>query len=781
MVDPSQRVVWRIGEWIADPNDDSLTRGPESIKLEPRVMHLLVCLAEAAPRVVSVDQLLEAVWGNVVVGPASVYQSVSQLRKVLGDTESPPAYIETVARKGYRLIAAVSPASSLALPTDTPVSAVDSETALPQSLPSAPTYAREESPRRSPLRSRWLTVACVAIVALAAAFVAVWIREEPARERTNDSIVVLPFADLSTDRSAQPFCDGLTEELSSWLAQLPTLDVVARTSALAFRGQNVDVRDIGRKLAVTHVLEGSVRSQGTDMRIAVKLVAADSGYEIWSETFDATSGDVLAVQERVARAVASNLEVRLTNDTLRHFDARRTASDSAHRLYLIARHHHQQLTRKDNDAAIVLYKRALAEDPKFALAYVGLAYAYLNQRYFNARAIDSIAADVEPLLALAEKLQPNLSETFVVRGALNTELRQPATARRDLERAVALDPNSLRAHSELGFLELVSGEPTSALSHYTRAAVLDPIDSTLQAQRCMAFQDLARFEEAEEACERSRVLNSRSTWPFAASAELADARGRTDEALRWNQEALARSPDSANYLRQRATWYLMLGLPREAESAYQSAVRTSGGEDPIDVPATALRLWLTLRREGRAALQAELRALDLDGLEAQDDLLEMAAIAIVAKESALAHSLAERAITARSFDLEELIDPWSARTGASHLLTIARAKQATGDTAGASVYVASLTKLLDRLTAAGVRRHGVHELRAKLLALQSRPDDAFSALQAAVDMGWTDVWRASQEGYFEALEGRPDYRALVARVEATNAQQRMRAQRVAEP
>src|SRR6187455_1969190 len=224
----------QIGDWLVDPRDDSLKRGSERVKLEPRTMRLLMRLAQNPGTVVSQDELLESVWTGVVVGPASVYQSMSQLRKLLGDTDDPPRYIETVARKGYRLVAGVGSPPTLPAVTRTAATAP----------PTAPRKAGR----------LWIAVG-VAVVAM----LAFWqFAPRHASLPQMASIVVLPFIDLTDGKSEQTFCDGLTEETSNWLAQIPTLRVVARTSAFAYRNRNEDVRAIGRELHTSHVLEGSL-------------------------------------------------------------------------------------------------------------------------------------------------------------------------------------------------------------------------------------------------------------------------------------------------------------------------------------------------------------------------------------------------------------------------------------------------------------------------------------------------------------------------------------------
>ena len=264
--------VWQIGEWVADASDDSIARAGETIKLEPRTMRLLICLAESGGAVVSQEQLLNDVWAGVVVGPASVYQSVSQLRKLLRDTESPPTYIATVARKGYRLIAHAQRVERRA-----PARRPELSAATPAPAPPAASTPLPIPPARLPDRKRNRYVVAAALALVVAVLLALsWVpfRNYLARAPSTPSIVVLPFVDMSADKSEQPFCDGLTEELSSWLAQLPTLRVVARTSAFAFKDKPTDVREIGRQLGTSYVLEGSMRRTGNYMRVSVQLIDA---------------------------------------------------------------------------------------------------------------------------------------------------------------------------------------------------------------------------------------------------------------------------------------------------------------------------------------------------------------------------------------------------------------------------------------------------------------------------------------------------------------------------
>jgi eukaryotic-like serine/threonine-protein kinase len=581
------------------------------------------------------------------------------------------------------------------------------------------------------------------------------------------AIAVLPFVDLSVGKTEQPFCDGVTEELSNWLAQIPMLRVVARSSAFAFRDRQTDVREVGRQLGTTHVLEGSLRRVGDLMRVSVQLISTRDGFNVWSGSYDAAATNVIQVQEEVARAVANNLELRLTEVTVASLSERRSSSPQAYATYLVARHHQQQRTKQDNERAIELYREAINLDPNFALAQVGLAYAYLNQRYFNDRPIAEIARDAGPLLERAVRQAPRLADVYVVRGALETELLQRDAALRDLHHAESLNPNSREAASELGFYHLVNGEPRDALRYYSHAADLDPLDYNLAAQRCIALADLAQYDGAAAACDRSRSLNPQAVWAYTVSGDLEEARGRLVEALRWNSAALARSADTQELYTYRGHWLLSLGLPDRARESYETAVVATG-----DTSANAALCWLGLvtayASGGLEALHQRISSQRLTEASDPNVLFELAGVELLAGESQAARIFADRALASPNLRPDDLASPWLARLGRAYLLIAAAAHQATGDARGAAQHLTALSALLDRLTAAGMRRHGVYELQAQVAALRGDPDGAMRALQRAADQGWREVWLAEHEPYFASLHSRADFRALLQRVRANN-------------
>jgi transcriptional activator of cad operon len=300
-----------IGEWLVEPALDRISRAGEIVKLEPRTMRLLMRLAQARGQVVSSRQLLDEVWPGVIVGSGSLYQAVSQLRKLLGDADEAPTYVATVPRKGYRLLAAVRTA-----PCATPPGDASEAPATPVYRDSVISTAASAVKRPA----RMLLSAALWIVALTAlASVLLWLMEP---QPHSAAIVVLPFVDMSEAGRDAAFCDGLTEELSTALSQLPGLRVVARTSAYVFRDKPMDVREIGRRLAASHVLEGSVRRSGDAVRVTVRLVDAQRGSGSWSQSYDLPAKDVLSLQSEIARSVAAALSLGRPSGTSTSIGAR---------------------------------------------------------------------------------------------------------------------------------------------------------------------------------------------------------------------------------------------------------------------------------------------------------------------------------------------------------------------------------------------------------------------------------------------------------------------------
>jgi TolB-like protein/DNA-binding winged helix-turn-helix (wHTH) protein len=299
-------------------------------------MRLLLCLAEHAGEVVSIDDLLNQVWPDVTVAPDSVYQAVTSLRRLLGDDPKQPSYIETVPRLGYRMIATVSPwadpsdASTGAHASAKAAAHTNAQTNSSPSSASEPPASASDATPATPKKSSHRLGARIALALGAAICVVLFFAflfrgklvnsNDPGSSaiapQPQKSIAVLPFLDLTDAMNQEPFADGMTEELIDKLSKVPGLRVPSPTASFYFKGQlwprsngasQISIADIARILSVTYVLDGSVRKSGSRLRVDARMIRADNGYVVWSETYDRAFDDILTVQDDIAGKVAKAL------------------------------------------------------------------------------------------------------------------------------------------------------------------------------------------------------------------------------------------------------------------------------------------------------------------------------------------------------------------------------------------------------------------------------------------------------------------------------------------
>ena len=290
----------QIGAWRVDPNSGQMSSGKDVVRLEARTVRLLVYLAERAGAVVSIDELLDRVWSGVIVTPDSVYQAITSLRRQLGDDPKQPTYIATVPRLGYRMIAKVTPCTRAAVDETAPSPDGSGSSNVP--VPIAGPMARA--------KKMWLGVGITAALCLGAAvtYVAAIVHGSQFQR----SVAVLPFVDLTTqEMNEEFFADGLTEELIGDLGKVPDLRVPAPTASFYFKNKNRPVAEMARALRVNFVVDGSVRKAGSLYRVGARLLRADDGYVIWTDSYDRQLGDLLSIQKNIASEAAVAIRIAI--------------------------------------------------------------------------------------------------------------------------------------------------------------------------------------------------------------------------------------------------------------------------------------------------------------------------------------------------------------------------------------------------------------------------------------------------------------------------------------
>lgn len=367
------------------------------------------------------------------------------------------------------------------------------------------------------------------------------------------SIAVLPFANMSGDAEQDYFADGISEDIITALSKLSQLFVIARNSSFTFKGQNVHVQDVGAKLGVRHVLEGSVRKSGNRVRITAQLIDAISGGHLWAERFDRDLTDIFAVQDDVTQQIVGALALNLTDGARPRLAPEPPRNTEAYDCFLRGRELWHRLTKETNTAARDLLQRATELDPNFASAYAFLALThgvdYLNR--WGASPPESMA-QAEEAATRAVTLDDNDPWAHWALAIAKLYTRRHDEAVDEVERALALNPNFAEAHVCRGETLYYSGRPEEALESFARAKTLNPYfpDVVLHFQALALFQ-LGRYDEAVDLLLQRLARNAATDVSRALLAASYGHLGRLEEARAAWQEVLRVNPDfSLEYRRK---------------------------------------------------------------------------------------------------------------------------------------------------------------------------------------------------------------------------------------
>jgi len=370
-------------------------------------------------------------------------------------------------------------------------------------------------------RRRYVAGIPALLLIAAAAWWGVWKFRAPAAPAT-PSIAVLPFLNMSSDPANEYFTDGLSEELTDALCNAGGLRVAARTSAFFFKGKPADVHEIGAKLHVAFVVEGSVRKQGEQLKVTAQLIRTDDGYHVWSGSFERRLADVFAVQQELAGSLVTALQVKLTGAQTRRLKKTHTANQQAFDLYLQGRHVLNSFTPDALDRAESLFQQSIAADPAYALSYVALAEVYWLADIPNDRPARELVSKASAAIHKALALDDELAEAHVVLGVLSARHQYDwVTAERHLRHALELNPSSAMAHNQLAQNVLApEGRWQEALTENRLASELDPLSPLIAVgEPWLAF--LERRHEA--AVKGFRKLGAASPGGMMALGGLAAA------------------------------------------------------------------------------------------------------------------------------------------------------------------------------------------------------------------------------------------------------------------
>jgi TolB-like protein/DNA-binding winged helix-turn-helix (wHTH) protein/Flp pilus assembly protein TadD len=569
-----------LGVFEVTPDEGRLVGPTGERRLEPKVMAVLAELMHQPGEVVTRQQLLDRVWPGLVVTDDALTRCISELRHALGDDRQKPRYLETLPKRGYRLLVIPEPAHRPASQAAPPAAAPPDTSSLALSPPI------ERAGVVTAGRPRYVHVHVYVGAALVAlALVAAW--RWATVPKALPSVAIVPFSS-GTDTAAETryFAEGLAEELLNALVRVKGLQVASRSSSFAAADAANDPLAAARALGVDTVLTGTLRRTGGRVRLNAELIDARTGFHLWAQSYDRELEGVFAMQDDIATQVARALGVASTPVQV----ARVSSNMQAFDYYLLGRYHWHKRTPEALERSIEFFQQAIALDPDFARAYAGIADAYLLLAMYGDFPGDRAAALARQSIERALALDPGLAEAHASQGMLAMHQEDYPSAERALRRAVSLDPHYAMAAMWLGSTLEEQGRINEALAALTKARAIDPAHPVIRfnlAHALMAHGDYADAEvlmndmsNAGEADSGLALSNSMLALKFALDL------GRLDDATKWAKQLLAEPKKEhearialAEIARQRgdpaaAREWLATAASRQPEASYEIYIAT---------------------------------------------------------------------------------------------------------------------------------------------------------------------------------------------------------------
>src|SRR5215469_1422472 len=503
----------QFGPFVADFQACELGKDGRRIRLQEKPMRLLAALMSSAGEVVSREELQKQLWPDdtFVDFETGLNAAVRKLREAIGDSPESPRYVETIPKRGYRLMA--------------PVGAANTSTSA-------------------------------------------------AASAERDSIAVLPFISMSADPEDEFFADGMTEEIINALAQIEQLHVVARTSAFSFKGKYIDVRAVGKRLNVRTILLGSVRRAGNELRITAQLVNVEDGYHLWSDRYDREVKDIFEIQDEIARSIAARLKVTLKGEEQEFLVKGGTKNLEAYQLYVKGRELLYRRGGTISRAA-ECFEREVAVDPDYAMAWAGLADSYTVLGYYGLARPETNMPKALEAAQRAVALAPSLAEAHNALGMASLMgAWGRARAEHEFLRAIELNPRYTQARDwyALFYLQLSEGRLTEGMSQANLTLVSDPLSSYAHAIYGLTCANAGKYVEAVQAAHRAVELDSESYLAQLILQGVLHIGGQLEESVTAGELALGmsgRHPWSIAFL---AVTFADLGKAEDADALYAELI-----------------------------------------------------------------------------------------------------------------------------------------------------------------------------------------------------------------
>jgi TolB-like protein/DNA-binding winged helix-turn-helix (wHTH) protein/Tfp pilus assembly protein PilF len=600
---PRKRLV-RFGPFEADLEQRVLTKNGGRVRLQDQPFQVLALLVERAGETIRREDLRQRIWTSdtYVEFDDGLNTAIKKIRLALGDVADNPLYIETVPRRGYRFVAPVSyvrTAEDLEQPNAPGADQLDrDDTDLPGSPRAssvrevivrqpADRITAKTTPRS--LRS-WLAVS-VLLAALAGSSALIAASIAASHERTNAlrsirSLAVLPMQNFSGDPKQEYFAEGISDELTTRLARVPAIKVISRTSAARYKGTTKSVPQIGQELGVDAVVEGSVERAGESVDVRVQLIQVATGRLLWTESYDRQLGDVLLLEDDLAREIAGQVQVLAARGNSANLGQ---VNPNALQDYLQGNHYWALRTDGGLPKAIEYFNHSIAEDPGFARSYAALANCYIVYPMFTGSVSQAVAypkATEAARKALA--LDPSLPESHLAAAEVALYVEWDfVKAKQEFDRTLELSPNYATAHQWYGEYLSLMGRHADAIREDEIATQLDPASAIAHHQLANTYQAGRQYDKA--------LLE------YQRAIQLSPTYGLNYHALMWMQR---RQGKYAEALASQRTANRLYGgdaadrvLSAQLAVAYEKGGRTGMLRKEVELSAEGTRPALYLARD----------------------------------------------------------------------------------------------------------------------------------------------------------------------------------------
>ena len=581
----SRQAVYEFGEFRVDVAQRLLLlkAGSRALPLSSRAFETLVFFLEHPGELLDKSTLMAAIWPKLVVEENNLSQQISALRRALGERPEEHRFIVTVPGRGYRFIAPVNPAAgsatalvaarapapvappglsgplSLKEPTEE-----ESPNVLTATASVAPTPVRSPSPTQpAPPRPAewfpfgWIGGTLMAVVLLAASWATVYYRgaSKPAKRTSSasalaaiHSLAVLPLENLSGDKEQEYFADGMTDTLITNLAQIGSLRVISRTSAMRFKGSKESLPQIGRDLQVDAVVEGTVTRSAGRVRITAQLIEASKDHHLWARSYERDLKDVLALQDEIARDIAEQIRVELTPKEHSLLMQIHPVDPEAQDAYLRGRYWNSEMTPDGARKGLDYSRKAIAKDPSYALAYAGVAESYFILGLTGALPWGDAIPKQKEAASRALELDPSLAEAHASLAQIRWFYDWDwSGAEEEFKQAIDLQPNYALAHTTYSAYLLAMERLDEAVKESERAADLDPFSAPTIWWLGQTLYHARRYDDALRQDRRGLEMYPHNASIYSAMADVYEQKKLFGEAFAARMQALTleKDPNSA--------------------------------------------------------------------------------------------------------------------------------------------------------------------------------------------------------------------------------------------